>query len=58
MKKKLLVFFLVVAAVLSMVGCGKKEKGPELTGNAKVVADASKMTVDELAANAKEGSGD
>lgn len=58
MKKKLLVLFLAMMTVLSLVACGKKEPKEELTGNAKIVSDASTMSIDELAQKAKEESGD
>ena len=56
--KKLFLIMLAVAMVFTAAGCSKKEPVEELTGVAKVVADASGMTVDELLAKAKEETGD
>lgn len=56
MKKRTLVFFIVLATMLSLFGCNKPKE--ELTGNAKIVSEAAGMSVDELLQKAKEETGD
>ena len=56
MKKNLLAVLLLASSTLSLVACDKNpsgSEGPELEGTAKVVAEASEMTLAELEAAAK-----